>query len=545
MHNRRLLDRLPWLALASIGLLAVVLALVLTAAGGAVQAAPNAQVSLAAPDATGCVSGHVWAYEGDKGLLPLVDWKVTATMGATVLTKMTDGAGYFKFDGLAPGKWTIAVEVKTGWAPYTGVPSSVQVDVVAGTTCADAWFKLSQVPTPTPTSGPPGTRIRGNVYELKCDGIYPLNNVELNVYKSSFPDSLGTLAQTRTTDPGGFYNFLITASPPPYYHLVVTPPAGLVPDSAFSLEGLVVTPDHILFAAPTFQVYEQNKFVLKDPNLKCGTDTPTPTPTDTPTPTVTPTVTPTPQTTGCIDGYVVDDLHVGLPGWEVHAMPDGAQDPNLMRITDGEGYYKFENLALGVWKLWVVPKVGWVAVTDEMFTVTVKPQNECSPTRFKFRQQTPTPTPTDTPTATVTPTEPPPPPPNPLYFPLILRPGGVCETGRLQVEVWGHWYNFPLDFNNIVHFVGPLPWQTSTTFHLVDFEGPVTWTQYLPFYHKQLDGYDFTFPGGYAGQDFKLFVFTECGLILIETSVDDPTPTPPAQNTNLPTPAPTVTPPLR
>ncbi len=538
MLNRRYPNRLSLLALASIGLVAIVLALVLTAAGGSVQAAPNPQVNLAAPDATGCIAGHVWAYEGDKGLLPLVDWKVTATKGATVLTKMTDGAGAFKFEGLAAGTWTVTVEVKTGWAAYPGVPTTVQVAVEDGK-CSDAWFKLNQVPTPTPTSGPPGTRIRGNVYELKCDGIVPLKDVELQVYKSSFPDSLGSLAQTRTTDAGGFYNFLITTPPPPYYHLFVVPPAGLVADSASSAEGLVVAPDHVLFKDPTFQVYEQNKFVLKDPNLKCGTDTPTPTPTLTPTPTA------TPRTTGCIDGYVVDDLHVGLPGWEVHAMPDGAQSPNLMRITDGEGYYKFEDLAVGVWKLWVVNKVGWVAVTDEEFKVTVRGEDECSHTRFKFRQQTPTPTPTDTPTPTATPTGTPPPPPNPLYFPLILRPGGVCEVGRLQTTIWGNFYSFPLDFQNVIHFVQPIPWQTPTEFHLVNYEGSVIWTQYLPYYHKQVDGYDFTYPGGLSGDDFKLFVRTDCGLILIETSIDDPTPTPATQNNNLPTPVPTVTPPIR
>ena len=117
----------------------------------------------------------------------------------------------------------------------------------------------------------------------------------------------------------------------------------------------------------------------------------------------------------------------------------------------------------------------------------------------------------------------------------------------MQTTVWGTFYSFPLNFNNIPRYVEPLPWQAEfpTVFKLVNFEGPVLWTQYLPFYKKQIDGYTFTYPGGFAGQDFKLFVRTECGLILIYTSVDDPTPTPPAQNTDLPTPAPLVTPPLR
>ncbi|MCW5860281.1 MAG: hypothetical protein KIS63_18460, partial [Caldilineales bacterium] len=126
------------------------------------------------------------------------------------------------------------------------------------------------------------------------------------------------------------------------------------------------------------------------------------------------------------------------------------------------------------------------------------------------------------PTPTITPT----PLPNALYFPLLLRPGGVCEIGRLQVMVWGTFYSFEINQDNIVRFVEPLPWQSPTVFNLVNYEGPVIWTQYKPYYVKQFDGYSFTYPGGMAGADFRLFVRTLCGVIIINTSVDDPTPTP-------------------
>ncbi|MCX7853798.1 MAG: alcohol dehydrogenase catalytic domain-containing protein, partial [Caldilineales bacterium] len=96
---------------------------------------------------------------------------------------------------------------------------------------------------------------------------------------------------------------------------------------------------------------------------------------------------------------------------------------------------------------------------------------------------------------------------------------------------------FPIREDGLVRYVRPLPWQFPTVFRVVNYEGPTEWTQYKPFYTKQRGGYEFTYPGGMPGADFRLFLRTDCGVVIIETSVDDPTPTP-VPGTPTPTPTP-------
>ncbi len=180
-------------------------------------------------------------------------------------------------------------------------------------------------------------------------------------------------------------------------------------------------------------------------------------------------------------------------------------------------------------------KEGWQPVTAEMFNATVRPGDDCIYIRFKNRQATPTPTPTPvlTPTATATLV------PNGIWLPIINRPGGVCIEGRLQVTVFDTFYSFKLTPDGNTKTIRPLPWQSPTVFRVVNYSGPVIWTQYQPTYFKQVDGYEFTYPGGRAGEPFRLWVETACGIIAVQTDIDDPTPTPTPLST---TPAATATP---
>jgi len=135
---------------------------------------------------------------------------------------------------------------------------------------------------------------------------------------------------------------------------------------------------------------------------------PTATPTPSPTATVPPTATPTPSPTatntppgqqyGCVEGYKVDDLHVGLPLWVIHARPAGKQNPVYTAITDGTGYFRFDNLPVGTYTFWEEMQERWVPVTAPQFDAPVNPGPDCTHIRFKNRQATPTPTPTPTPT---------------------------------------------------------------------------------------------------------------------------------------------------
>ncbi len=237
------------------------------------------------------------------------------------------------------------------------------------------------------------------------------------------------------------------------------------------------------------------------------------------------------QTPFCVEGQKIDDDHVPLPNWEIHALSTSGW-PHRVTHTDANGYFRFDNLTNGEWRFWEIMQSGWEPVTSETFTIDPNthpnppPAGQCYQIRFKNRQVLP---PTTTPTPTVTPTpasNTPIPPQNPIYLPLIVKPGGMCEVGRLQVNVWGTFYSFPLTPDGNVKLIEPLDWQSPTEFKIVLYEGPVKWTQYKPTYFKQEGGYTFTYPGDRAGEDFLLFVDTDCGVIGIETAIDDPTPTP-------------------
>ncbi len=142
-------------------------------------------------------------------------------------------------------------------------------------------------------------------------------------------------------------------------------------------------------------------------------------------PTPTPTSTPVP---GCIVGYKVDDLHVGLPAWVIRTRPSGASSPQYEATTDGTGYFIFPNLTPSRWTVWEVLQEGWVPVTASQFEVTVNPGPTCVQVRFKNRQATPTPTPISTPTRTPTPEGPGGQAGGEIYLPLVTKGGAPTPT---------------------------------------------------------------------------------------------------------------------
>ncbi len=238
----------------------------------------------------------------------------------------------------------------------------------------------------------------------------------------------------------------------------------------------------------------------------------------------------------------MDDLHVGLPGWVIHTRPVNSDSPVYTTTTDGTGKFVFPNLTPGTWLVWEDMQEGWTPVTSASFTVEVPPGPGCVQVRFKNRQATSTPTPvppsTSTPTPgdptstpTRTPTRTPTPQTAPTFTPTPTRtptpaPGGVCVTGRVEVTIWGEKYSYSLVPDGNAKILKPLPWQTSTTLNIVNYTGPVTWTQYAPTWKKQVGGYSFTYPGGLPGAAFSIFIITECGEIMLISYIDDPTATP-------------------
>ena len=100
---------------------------------------------------------------------------------------------------------------------------------------------------------------------------------------------------------------------------------------------------------------------------------------------ITPTVEPPTPTPGppCVLGKKIDDLHVGLPGWTIHAKPCNAAQPVLTTITDGNGNFRFSPLAAGCWTFWEDMQPGWAPVTPWMFNLEVQGGSSCTEVRFE------------------------------------------------------------------------------------------------------------------------------------------------------------------
>ncbi|HIQ12086.1 MAG TPA: hypothetical protein EYH29_04370 [Caldilineales bacterium] len=253
----------------------------------------------------------------------------------------------------------------------------------------------------------------------------------------------------------------------------------------------------------------------------------------------------TPEPATRIDGYVYEETCDGVIPFEgarlevwSSSLPDSLDDQVQYRYSDMSGYYNFHilpaYLADYLHLLLMVPSDMEVISTISPEGVVVAPDHIrfdfpgfelLSGNQFILRQKDlmcETPTPTPTPTITPTPT------PFKLYLPIILTRPPMCEVGYIYVNVWGKDYHIPLQDVPYVYTLRPLPWQHATTFYLREYEGYVKWTQYDPTYKKQIGGYEFTYPGGHSGEEFTLYVLTDCGEVAIMTNVDDPTPTPPS-----------------
>lgn len=146
-----------------------------------------------------------------------------------------------------------------------------------------------------------------------------------------------------------------------------------------------------------------------------------------------------------------------------------------------------------------------------------------TPTRTPSSTLTSTPTPLPTATPTATPTSTPSTSIHRVFAPFITYPGNTCATGRVQVWIGGNLFDYPLISDNNLKILPSLPRQTPTTFYIVGYAGSVVWTQFRPYYLYQPGGAQFTYPGGHAGEAFKLFLETRCGLISFLSSIDDST----------------------
>ncbi len=103
---------------------------------------------------------------------------------------------------------------------------------------------------------------------------------------------------------------------------------------------------------------------------------------------ITPTA-PTPNIllTGCVDGYKISDLNVGLAGWTIRARLADGSGPIFMDVSDSTGYYRLDRLPLGIYLVWEEMQSGWEPVTPAEQVVTVSSAGACQSTGFTSRQR--------------------------------------------------------------------------------------------------------------------------------------------------------------
>jgi YVTN family beta-propeller protein len=313
----------------------------------------------------------------DDLLVGLPGWTISL-QGASGPARLasTDGLGQFRFDGVPAGQVVVSETAQTGWAPVG--PTSFNVTVLPGSQCAAVRFQNRQAtptptntpsptatptstntptptatpthtPTPTPTPTATATPALGCIFGQKVDDLHVgLPGWTIHAQLAS---GVGPI-YTRVTDGTGSYRF--ENLPLGTYRVWEEMQPGWEPVTLPSFEVTLTGPQCV-------QTRFKNRQVT--PNL------------------------------GCIDGHKIDDLHVGLPGWTVRAQLANGTGPIYSDVTDGTGYYRFDNLPFGVWRLWEEMQVGWEPVTPAEFDVPLNQSGDCIQTRFKNRQAGVTPPP--------------------------------------------------------------------------------------------------------------------------------------------------------
>ncbi len=301
---------------------------------GRVICVPSSGPTVTPVPVTPCIEGR----KIDDRHRPLKGWTIHAKDGGgSELTATTDANGYFKFE-VAPGTWTLWEDLPAGWEPVTAPRFQVTVPENSSK-CVQVRFKNRRLAC-----------IDG--YK-KDDYGYGLPGWVINAQQS------GGSSQVITATTNGLGYYRIDNLPPGSWDVWETQQEGWA----------AVKPPHVVVnLQPPSQVGECYRVDFEN---KQATPTPTPTPTATPTP-----------IRGCVDGYKVNDEHIGMGGWTIHAKPEAGGE-EFTAVTDENGYFRFDKLPLGNWTLSEDLKPGWEAVTPGEFEVPVTTPGICERVRFK------------------------------------------------------------------------------------------------------------------------------------------------------------------
>jgi DNA-binding beta-propeller fold protein YncE len=324
--------------------------------GGVARAAELRSLPTATPTPTptgaGCVVGR--KIDVLQAGLPGFVLQLAPKAGGAARTATTNGLGDFRFDGVPPGQYTISEAPTLGWIPVGA--DRFDISVAAGSACTRVQFENRQAtptptftPTPTPTHTPTPRPVLGCIFGQKVDDVHvglPGWTIHAQLASGAGP------IYTDVTDGTGAYRF--EDLPLGVYRVWEEMQTGWAPVTLPSFEVTLRNSDCV-----------QTRFKNRQ---------------------ITPTL-------GCIDGHKVDDLHVGLPGWTIKAQRADGTGPTYTDVTDGTGYYRFDDLPFGTWRLWEEMQSGWNPVTLPSFEVTLDQSTSCVATRFKNRQAGVPPTP--------------------------------------------------------------------------------------------------------------------------------------------------------
>jgi len=368
-----------------------------------------------------CISGAVIDhYHQAQG----AGWEVTVTSGDNIQTAKVNQDGRFEIRGMAGGVWTVKLSLPEGWQPFT--PDNFEVTLSGnGSNCAVVRFKVEPPGCidilkvdqngPQPQIGLPGwvfigVHESGLQREGTTNGLGQVRFEGLSPGKWTFREqpqtgwipaegendtktiTLVPPRQLNQCEQLKFVNRQLHSScltvqkkddqgnPAPNWRIILTRDDGAWPsqDGQTDANGQVTFQNLPLgLWTVTEQLQEgwisdgssSRRVNLAQPSLVCQVETFRN------------------IRTTCIEGYKINHLEMGLPGWIIYAVNQATAETR-QTVTDNNGFFRFDNLIRGTWVISEEQRTDWTPVTPSEFSIAaVEPRTpgQCYQVRFKNR----------------------------------------------------------------------------------------------------------------------------------------------------------------
>jgi hypothetical protein len=372
-----------------------------------------------------CISGTIIdIYEQP---VSVGSWIITvanaATPGNILDSVIADSTGVFNFptDGhpaFAAGTYIVTLQVPEGWQSYTPIQFSLTLNGNADVDCAHIRFKMEALAnlkvTKLDQNGPVG--IPGWVFEATYNGEVQQATTDGlgNAYFSNLPpgkwmvsekdqvgwQSVGSNPQSIDLEspriPGTYQTLTVinqqlgvasikvvktdtAGAMLDGWHIDLTRPDGTQPPQV-GFTGATTDTGTVIFDNLSLGQWSIDEVLPADPYWRLVSANPQTVDLDTPG--VQKMVTIVNEELGCVDGYKINQLEQGLPGWKITAHKASGDEKDLVQVTGADGYFQFY-LSLGTWTISEELQDGWTPVTPASFDVAVTQGHVCEHVRFK------------------------------------------------------------------------------------------------------------------------------------------------------------------